>query len=137
MKSIISSLFTMSLYTKNAHATVKGPLFLQDHEFLAELYAAYDKDYDDVVERYIGLYGSENCNLKELQLQASQMLQSLPAPMKENSDYFKVTLQLEQQLCEKIKAEYTNASIGSQQLLGEICNQSEIRQYKLKQRIKK
>ena len=137
MKEIAKHLQLMSTYSHIAHNLVKGPLFNQDHEYLAELYAAYDKDYDDVVERYIGLYGSENCNLKELQLQASQMLQSLPAPMKENSDYFKVTLQLEQRLCEKIKAEYTNASIGSQQLLGEICNQSEIRQYKLKQRIKK
>ena len=120
----------MNIYAHNCHNTVACATFFQDHSFLADAYAAYDSDYDDVIERMIGL--DLPCNLNEVHVLAVQNLQKLPYEYTENKQCFETLLQLEQALCQKVQAELTNSSEGTKQLLGEICNKSEARQYKIK-----
>lgn len=136
MEKIAILLNLLQSYSHNAHNLVKGPLFLQDHDFLGELYEGYQDDYDDVIERAIGL--NIPISLNKIRLEAVQMLTKLPESEQENKNYLKNILSLEKNLCQTIE-EYLASnpvSEGTKQLLGEICNKSEKRQYKIQQRIK-
>lgn len=100
------------------------------------MYEGYQDDYDDVIERAIGL--GLPISLNKVRLEAVQMLIKMPEMESENKNYLKNILNLEKTLCSTIE-EYLSAnpvSEGSKQLLGEICNKSEQRQYKIQQRIK-
>lgn len=136
MESIAILLNFLQLYSHNAHNLVKGPVFFSDHDFLGELYSEYETDYDDIVERMVGL--GMPIKLVGIRLEAVKLLSSLPEVEKENKDYFKNILSLEKQLCKKIEEFIAGnpVSEGTKQLLGDLCNKSEKRQYKLLQRIK-
>ena len=138
MKDLLIQLRAMQLFYHNAHHLVARMPFFSDHEALKEFYEHLDGDYDDVAERLIGLTGSENLNLQLIILGVQDKLQQIPPSFKENSMYFEMGLKLEQELYGKvdfvIKSGITE---GTKQLLGEILNQSEMRVYKIKQRIKK
>jgi len=139
MKPLMTHLKAMNLAAHNMHNLAARVPFFADHEKLAEFYEKYDDDFDGTVERYIGLNGSESLNLNEIHMLACQKLQTIPAQFKENGDMFRTLLILEQELC-KIIEEYLismKVSEGTRQMLGEICNQSEVRQYLIKQRVKK
>lgn len=129
MEKLITILKIMNLYAHNCHNLTKGSTFFQDHEFLGEIYAQYDADYDDCVERAIGL-GSQ-LNLPKLTMDAAADTAKLP----HNERMFVILLNLENALRTEINSLYPAASVGTQQLIGEISNKSEMRTYKLKQRI--
>ena len=44
--NLLTILRFLQFYTHNAHNLLRGPTFFQDHEFLGELYPAYEVDYD-------------------------------------------------------------------------------------------
>lgn len=127
----------MNIYAHNCHNTVARTPFFQDHGFLAGAYESYDDAYDSIVERMIGL--DLPCNLVEIHVLAVQNLQKLPAEYTENIKCFETLLLLEQTLCSKIEESISagGMSEGTRQLLGDICDKSEARQYQIKQRIKK
>lgn len=137
MKELAILLRSMQLYGHNAHNLVARIVFFSDHEFLGELYKGYEDDYDDVVERIIGLTGS--CDLLDIQLGACEVLKTLPLPLKENGQLLEQILLLEKHLCQKIDllSNTPGISQGTIQLIGDIANKSEVRQYKLQQRLKK
>lgn len=139
MKELVVLLRLMQFYSHNAHNLAARIVFHQDHEFFAELYQAYEDNYDDVVERMIGLMGPQSINLNEIQLLASQQLQVFPLQVKENGMFLEQILKFEKQLCLQIEAlcKTIGLSQGSIQLLGDIGNASEKRQYKIKQRLSK
>lgn len=135
MENIAIILKLLNLYTHAAHNLAKGSLFLEDHAFLGELYPQYDTDYDDTIERMMGL--GMPTDIKSITQKACAAFSASDLDVPENSAYYKRVLELEQALQQTIKAEYTKASIGTQQLIGEMANKSEARIYKLKQRTKK
>lgn len=128
----------MNLFAHSAHNLVARMPFHEDHEFFAGVYEVADSDYDGVAERIIGLYGEAAMNLNEIMQAVVAKLAPLPSiGVKENKLFYNVQLQLEQELCKLcVAAIASGASEGSKQMLGDICNASEVRQYKIKQRIK-
>jgi hypothetical protein len=120
----------MQFYAHIAHNTLGGPTFFEDHEFLAELYAGYEDDYDSVVERMIGL--EEECDLIEIHKAASS---GLKAP-KSFEAAFKEILNCEEELCKAIESLVKGSSQGTMNLLAGIADKSEMRMFKLKQRLK-
>jgi DNA-binding ferritin-like protein len=139
LKPLLVQLRAMQLFAHSAHNLVAHVPFFQDHEFFGDAYSAHEKDYDDVAERNIGLYGEMDLALAPLLAAVSAKLQSAPSVgVKENSVFFQYQLQLEMELC-KLVAQIiaSGCSEGTKQLLGDICNASESRQYKIKQRIKR
>lgn len=139
MKEIVIILRCLQLFAHNAHNTVARVIFFQDHEFLNEVYTAAETDYDSVIERIIGLFGSESINLNEIQVMAVQKLNKLPTQVKENSTLMQIILELEKELCMHIEqiVRQNGITVGTEQMLGDIADKSEVRQYKLNQRIKK
>lgn len=137
MKEIAVLLRAMQLYAHNAHNLVKGSLFFQDHDFLGELYPMYEADYDSVIERMIGLGSSPD--LVQIQIDAVEHLKQHPSMFQENKECLKLILAMEQSLCSLVEAiiQGSNPSEGTRQMLGNICDLSESRQYKINQRVSK
>jgi DNA-binding ferritin-like protein len=112
---------------------VKGPTFFEDHEFLGELYPAYEAAYDSLVERVIGL-GSEKLSITKINRVAADMSAVAPDETKAET-FFRIILKGEKDLCGLIDKAMAKASNGTQDLLQGLCNASEARQYQLKQRL--
>lgn len=138
MKELLVLLRAMQIYTQNAHHLVKGVVFHQDHEFFGEVYEAVGDDFDDVAERIIGLFGEEPLELGELMQGVMMKLQGAPSVgVKENKVFYQHLLGMEKQLCHLVDMIcQAKPSYGTEQLVTEICNKSEMRQYKIKQRLK-
>lgn len=137
MKELAIYLKFMSLYTHNAHNLCEKALFFQDHAFLGGLYDTYETAYDGVVERIIGLSNNNAINLVEVNTAAANLLQQHPAKENENINYFIKLEQCEQKLRSMITQIYPQTSIGTQQMIGNLADQSEARSYQLKSRTKK
>jgi DNA-binding ferritin-like protein len=136
MTPIAILLRLMQLYTHNAHNLVKGPVFMPDHSMLGDLYPTYESAYDDLIERLIGK--GEMPDLVAIQEQAVIQLKAKPAQVPENKVYFEQILMMEKQLCQSIETYIVanKCSEGTKQMLGDMCDKSEMRQYKLSRRIK-
>lgn len=117
--NIASLLRYMQLLSHIGHNILGGATFFQDHAFLSELYSAYEGHYDDIVERMIGLD-------EEIDLVTVQKYESC----------YKELLDFEEELCRMIEELAKGSSQGTIDLIGAIGSSSEVRQYKLKQRLK-
>lgn len=138
MIPVIIHLRAMQMYAHHAHNLCARVVFFQDHDAFGAFYSEYEGDYDDVVERQIGLAGDGGLELSAILSGVAQKLSGKPTVgVKENAIYFATLLTMEQELCSTIKPLLPSVSEGTRQLLGEICNKSEKRQYKIKQRLKK
>jgi len=133
MDSLITQLRALQFLAHRAHNVIKGPTFFEDHEFLGELYPAYEAAYDSAVERVIGL-GTEKLNLSKINVAASQMSDILPNETKPEP-FLRAILKGEKDLCGMIDEAVEKASQGTQNLLQGFADQSEARQYQLKQRL--
>lgn len=130
MEQLAAILRSLQLFAHNAHNMAKGASFFADHKFLGQVYPEYESAYDSVVERAIGLDMQMDLSTVTRMAAEGSSVMSLEAP-------FMSLLEGEQLVCESIESILqTPVTEGTKQLLGEICNQSESRQYKIKQRIK-
>lgn len=139
MYELICTFRAAQLYLHQAHLLAKGSLFLQDHEFLGELYAAMESDFDAVSERLIGMGGESQFNLQEMMKKVVEKLASYPSTnVKENKEYFIKQLEIEKSICDQVNAlcKQHAENQGLVQLLGDCANRSQIRVYKISRRIK-
>lgn len=131
MKKLATHLRCMQLYTHNAHNMCKGDTFYADHETLGELYPVYEAAYDGVVERMIGL--GKEIDLASVQKEAADMC-SQKGVATSFSDAFKNILECEKELCKVLDEANEGASLGTQNFVQSLADQSEMRQYQLQQR---
>lgn len=132
MKELAIMLRTKQLLAHNGHNMVSGVAFMQDHEFLGELYPEYESAYDSVIERIIGLYGHDSLDIIAIQTAAVQKLAQYP-----NSEFFNSLLHCEKEMCSHIEklCKVAGVTQGTINLLADIADKSEVRQYKLKARL--
>lgn len=125
------------LYAHHAHNHTKGILFFPDHEFFGELYPTYETAYDGCVERYIGTC-DKSLDTIRLGHDALDLLSDLPRECGEhNKNFYMGVLHIEKALCKYIESCIkTPMSEGTKQMLGTLADESEVRQYKIKQRLK-
>lgn len=133
MNELASVLRFMQLYAHGLHNLCKGNTFFQDHLFFGELYPAYEAHYDDVVERMIGT--GEKVDILEITKSACEELGYYK--MDDVQYGIDTILQYEQSICNYIERLCEQSSEGTSQMLGDIANASEMRQYKMKQRSSK
>lgn len=134
MEDLIILVKTLNIYGHIAHFLCARVVFMQDHEFLSEIYQAAEDNYDHLVERCIGL--DIAIDLQQINLKAAQDASKISIGS-DNSTKISACLELERQtvkVIEKLKAD-KKITLGTETLLGDIANASEIRQYKLKQRL--
>lgn len=132
MIKLATHLRYMQLHTHNAHNACQGDTFYSDHEELGDLYGVYTGLYDGVIERMIGL--GQSVDLVSIQVDAAKMLEATPTSF---SAAFTAVLKCEEELIKLIDAANEGASLGTQNFLQGIADDSEVRQYKLKQRLSK
>lgn len=128
----------LQLFAHAGHNLTSGCTFLQDHEFLGDLYGAYEKAFDSLVERLIGLGKLVSVDDRlELDTKATEILSKTDTTELECAeDWFETILEMEQEICAKIeKLAGTKVSQGTLNLLAALADESEMRQYKLAQRI--
>ena len=129
----------MQIYYHSCHNLVGRNVFFSDHEAFVGFYTAMEAGYDSVIERGIGLYGSEIADITTIMKGVYGKIKTLPCSQaKENKQFFEAALTLEnelnQKLDEAIKCEET--SEGTKNLLADLADKGEVRIYKIKQRIK-
>lgn len=134
MTKLATHLRYMQFYAHNAHNACQGDTFYSDHEELGDLYGVYTGLYDSVVERMIGL--GKPIDLVKVQVDAAKMLDGEAEP-KAFSAAFAGLLTCEQELCKILIEANEGASLGTQNLVQGIADDSEVRQYKLQQRLSK
>lgn len=121
---------TLQLMAHNFHNLVTGPCFFSDHAFFGDLYDAYETAYDGCIERLIGT--GPKPNLSVIQQKAVQGLQDSP---EDAESMFGMILESEkalQQLCEQFEGQ---ASAGTVNMTAQLADDSEVRCYKLQQRL--
>ena len=133
MKNLAVLLRALQLSAHVYHNVVKGPQFFSDHEFLGSMYGTYENAYDSVVERIIGTSGMEPAELFKLQQEAAKLLAGVPVVC-DSAAIFAALISGESELREHCKA--VTGSIGTLNLVAQLADDSEVRSYKLKQRIK-
>jgi DNA-binding ferritin-like protein len=138
MKELMILLRAMQMYSQNAHHLSKGMTFMQDHSFFGDTYEQLGDDFDDVSERIVGLYGEEPLHLQTIMKSVVDKLMDAPSVGSiDNKIFYQHQLHLEDKLCDLVKMIVSaGCSKGTEQLITEISNKSEIRKYKIKQRLK-
>lgn len=134
MVKLATHLRYMQFYAHNAHNMCQGDTFYSDHEELGDLYGVYTELYDSIVERMIGT--GKPIDLVKVQVDAAKMLDGEAEP-KAFSAAFAGLLTCEQELCKLLIEANEGASLGTQNLVQGIADDSEVRQYKLQQRLSK
>lgn len=119
----------MNFYAHIAHNYSKGETFFQDHDFFGELYETYEDIYDKLVERYIGL--DKDLDLVKLHVKAAQALKEFDGC----HHAFEELLMCEEAVCEACKEMSKAATLGLGNMLAQIADDSEARQYRIKQRL--
>lgn len=136
MKDCISMSRMMNLFYHHLHNVAKGVAFEGDHEMMVDFYEAMDDAYDSLIERHIGLGGSMGkSDILKIVDDAHEVMEEIP-----ESDTFQTQLQhavvLESNFRRLLEEANAGASLGTQNLLQDLCDQSEVRSYKLQQRLK-
>jgi len=140
MLELLIHVRAMQISTHAAHQLCSRVAFHQDHEFFGEAYAAHEDAFDGIAERIIGLFGEDSLNLQSIMQQVLAKLAQAPSVgVKENAVFYQYLLAQEQAFCQMIDNYIKSkpCSEGVKQLLGDEANKSEMRQYKIKQRLKK
>lgn len=134
MDSLAILLRAEQLVAHNFHNMTRGVSFFADHEFFGDVYPELEGDYDAVVERCIG--SGEDINLCDVTTQAAQKASAYDCSDMAADEMCAVLLGMERALQAKCAELNKGASLGSQNLLQGIADKSEVRTYKLRQRIK-
>ena len=125
----------MQLFAHNAHLIAKGATFYQDHEAFGELYPTYEAAFDALIERTIGLGGEYNPEA------SFKQVSEFMAPTwgcTDTEKCFEKVLDFEKRICADVTDILTRMDVtqGVSNFLQGLADESESRQYKLKQRLK-
>lgn len=132
MKRLAELYRAAQFYAHMAHNLASGPTFFSDHEFLGELYETYEKAYDDVVERMIGL--GDNPNIPAITIAAA--MEGKDHREQTTDQCFSYLSLMEREICDEISKIVADTSDGTQNLLQGLADESEKRQFLIGQRLK-
>ena len=136
-KHLLILVRTMHLFYQNAHHHVGGPNFFADHEAFNSFYEDLAKLYDEVAERAIGVFGDHEVNIYDITSGIAETFKHLPPFMEnDNRNFFISSMGLEKELC-SMCSDIRNKvdDIGLHNFLEGICDDSQVRQYKIGRRL--
>ena len=133
MHDLAVTLREAQLYAHNAHNIARGPSFFSDHEFFSDAYAAYEKAYDHVVERMIGL--GHQVDLPAITKTAGKEAGAYSFDGMTNEACFRVLLQHEAEIQKLVKKYVPNVDDGTQNLLQGLADESLDRSYLMQRRV--
>lgn len=134
MLDLIICLRALNLYYHAAHNNTSGPSFHSDHAFFGSAYEEVDDQYDACIERLIGNLGRAPA-LLQIVGAAAKKLKDMGDPVSVDAMY-KAAIKEEKyiaDLCSKVDKECAD-SVGVKNLVGDIADKCEQRQYKISRR---
>lgn len=132
--SLLASQYATAKMVAHAyHHQTKGEAFFADHAFFGGLYEVYDKAFDDLAERVIGL--GEADNSVDILAEACEDFQECVDENYFTGNLFAHVLDIEMAFQHTISALNSYQSLGTQNLLAQLADDSEQRCYKISQRI--
>lgn len=132
MKELAIILRAAQFYAHHAHNIAKGATFFEDHEFFGEAYSSYESAYDSVIERMVGL--GQSIDINDIGLKAMKMASDHHSS--DNNECFEYLMEYEKAIVEMCDRFNSSSSLGTQNLLQSLADDSEKRQYKIGQRLK-
>lgn len=137
MQELLIKLRLLQIFAQQSHNLIQSETFFGDHCFLEEVYKQTSSDYDSVAERTIGTLGDRPLHMHEILESVSKRAALLPPLASAPDVIFKALKVMEVDLCEFIEEAVRDEEVseGTKQLIGEIANKSEMRQYKLNRRL--
>jgi DNA-binding ferritin-like protein len=116
----------LQLFYHEKHHTAEGASFFSDHAAFGDFYAEAEGDFDSIVERAVGM-GFIDTAFAKNHMKVVPTVLALDCPK-----------EMESQLCEicTLICDHEACSEGTKQMVGDIADKSEVRQYKLGQRAK-
>lgn len=144
MNKVAQLLRFLQFFSHISHNLSYGEEFFEDHAFFGELYPAYEGEYDSVVERMIGL--GQKPDLYSIHSSACEMLSKVK--FTNNMQAIRDILRVEKALVEEIEQLILPSPMshphggpkpltqGTVQMLGNIADKSEVRQYKMNQKLR-
>lgn len=132
LKDLAIILRAAQFYTHAAHNALSGCTFFSDHEFAGDTYTALESAYDSVVERAIGT--DEELDLLDIGVKAAGIVKDLS--LKNCDAIFEQLIENENSIRDAIDTAKKDASFGTENMLAQFADDSEVRTYKLKQRMK-
>jgi len=132
MEPLLKTYRAAYLYAHRAHHRTAGVTFFSDHAFFGELYPAYESAFDALMERSIGL----GIEVDDAAVAASAC-QGFISVLKDVDTlaFYRRLSHTETELQAQLKAAAETSSFGTQNLLQDLADHSEARQYKIKQRL--
>jgi len=129
---------TMQLYYHFCHNFARGPVFMQDHAAFNEFYDEATDDYDAVIENAMVKEGDEVvCPKMQLKSIYGRIKELKCVDAESDKVLFEQGLMLEKELCTYIEdVKQSGVSLGCETLIGDVAARSEVRQYKIGQRIR-
>ena len=118
----------------NAHHETEGETFMQDHEFFHDVNEVYGAIYDSLIERIKGLHGQPV--LRTIQTEAGSIVGSYASSTDSVVNY-NILLSKERDATEAINMAVKESTMdeGVRNLLCGIADESQVRQYKMQQRL--
>lgn len=135
MDKLAILLRTEANVARNFHNLVRGAQFFADHTFFASVYAELEEDYDAVIERDIGL-GEDSFDIGSITREAGDKAAGYDPTDMAADEMCAVLLGMERQIQAECQTLNGKSTLGTQNLLQGIADKSEMRVYKLRQRIK-
>jgi len=134
MNELAIILNVLGIYGRACHNLTTGKTFIPDHEIFAEIYSFAEDSYDSVIERCLGL--GIDINIQQINLQAATMCSQITIG-DSNEEKFAGVNEILSQTNSMIDDLSNNGGLssGTVQLIGDISNQFEVFQYKIKQRL--
>ena len=131
----IIRLRVLQLFYHYCHNLTKGVIFFQDHEFLGASYAEVEGHYDSLAEFCIASLGEDAFDTELITKGISKGLTVLKINKMGPNAMLEKALALEQELYEDLTELDKGSPIGLRNLLGAIAEASDVRKYKLQQRL--
>lgn len=125
----------LQLFAHGAHNFTKGPTFFEDHEYFGGAYGEYEALYDGIIERMIGLGGSPN--IVDITTQACSQFTSAWSQAVNTDAMYRKLIDGEQKIRDLVETlvKQGDWSQGTINMLADISDKSEMRSYKLGQRV--
>ena len=133
MNKLAITLRAAQLYVHSAHLLANGATSHQDHLLFGDFYGAYEKAFDMVIERAIGL--GEDIDLQGITLAAGRVAAEHSFDRFSNETGFEVAETFEQEIRKEITKLVPNYDDGTQNLLQGLADESLGRSYHIKQRL--
>lgn len=127
---------TLQLYYHYCHNLCTGSTFMQDHAEFAANYAQAQLDYDTIVEYMIATLGNKAFDTKAINQILMEKLSSFKVESMSVDKMFEVALKLEKEYQEVIVPLEKKGSLGLKNALAGIAQLSDVRIYKIQQRLK-